>query len=130
MKKSKFLDINYFIIFIVSLLLIFPLINNLYFEGHDTGYHIANILAISDNLSYHNLFNLKIFPLIANNFGYGSGIFYPQLSHFMAALIYNVFPNILVFTSLKITNFIIIFLSGILMYRFMKVSTKNKKLAF
>lgn len=130
MKKIKLIDKNYFIILIISLLIMIPLFNKLYIRwGHDTGYHIANILAISENLNFHNLFNLKIFPLIANNFGYGSGIFYPQLSHIIAALFYKLF-NISVFTSIKITNFIIILLSGIFMYRFMKVVTNNQKLSF
>ncbi len=131
MNQIKF-DKNYLFIFFISLFLILPLINNLYFEGHDTGYHIANILAISDNLSYHNILTLKIFPLIANNFGYGSGIFYPQLSHIWAAIIYKIITpwNLSVFSAIKITNFIVIFLSGILMYHFMKVVTKNKSLSF
>ncbi len=131
-KESLKIDKYYFLILIISLFLMLPLINDLYFEGHDTGYHIANILAISDNLSYHNIFNLKIFSTIANNFGYGAGIFYPQLSHVIAAFFYKILLplNISVFTSLKLTNFVIIFLSGIFMYRFIKLVTKNNKISF
>lgn len=132
MKKIKeYLKIDKFYIFIlvVSVLLMLPLMNNLYFEGHDTGYHIANILAICENLNFHNLFTLKIFPIIANNFGYGAGIFYPQLSHIVAAFFYNIF-SISVFTSIKLTNFVVIFLSGIFMYKVMKTITKNNSLSF
>ena len=131
-EKIKNLDKFYFLIFLVSLILISPLINNLYFEGHDTGYHIANILAISENLSFQNILNLKIFPLIANNFGYGSGIFYPQFSHIFVAFIYKYLApfNFSIFSSLKLFNFIIIFLSGIFMYHFMKTITQNNKLSF
>lgn len=132
MKKIKeYLKIDkfYIFIFVVSVLLMLPLMNNLYFEGHDTGYHIANVLAISENLNFHNLLYLKIFPIIANNFGYGAGIFYPQLSHIVAAFFYNIFP-ISVFTSMKLTNFVVIFLSGIFMYKFMKTITKNNTLSF
>ena len=126
------IDVNYLLILIFSVFLLLPLINNQYFIGHDTGYHIANILAISDNLSYHNIFNLKIFPLIAHNFGYGSGIFYPQLCHICTTIIYKIFSsfNITVFNSIKIFNLLVIFLSGVFMYHFMKVATKNSKLSF
>ena len=77
MKKKKNFDKNYIFIFLVSIFLLFPLINNLYFYGHDTTYHVATILSLIKNTNY----NLKILPIIANDFGYGSGIFYPQLFH-------------------------------------------------
>jgi hypothetical protein len=129
MKKF---DKFYFFLLIVAIFLMTPLINNLYFYGHDTGYHISNILAISENLSFSNLLTLKIFPNIANNFGYGAGLFYPELSHITAAIIYKIFTplNITVFNAMKITDFIIILLSGIFMYHFMKTATKNNKLSF
>ncbi len=128
-EKLQKLDKYYIFIFIVSLFLLLPLINNLYFYGHDTGYHIANTLAISENLDFHSLFNLKVLPNIAHNFGYGSGIFYPGLSHIAAAIIYKI-CNVSIFSAMKITDFIVISLSGIFMYKLMKNITKNKNLSF
>jgi hypothetical protein len=124
----KHFDKNYLLILIAAILLMLPLANNLYFYGHDTGYHIANIIAISKNLSFNNLLNLKILPIIAGNFGYGACLFYPELSHIIAAFIYKIF-NLTVFNTLKITDFLIILLSGIFMYKFMKTITKNNKLS-
>ena len=129
-KVWKWLDKFYFIILLISLFLLIPILNNNYFEGHDTGYHIANILSLSYNLSYKNLFTLKIFPMIAHNFGYGAGIFYPQLVHTLAAIFYKMIPNINVFTAIKITDFISIAFSGLFMYHFMKCVTKNKTISF
>ncbi len=126
------IDKSYCLIFLISLLLMCPLLSSLYFRGHDTGYHIANILAISDNLSYHNLLNLKIFPMIAHNFGYGAGIFYPQLAHITASIIYLLIKpfGLNVITAIKITDFFCIFISNALMYKLIKTITKNKKLSF
>lgn len=78
MKNTKSFDKNSLIIFIISLVLMIPLINNLYLEGYNTGYRIAN------------------------NFEYGSGIFYPQLSHIQDTIFYLF--DISVFTSMKITK--------------------------
>ncbi len=125
MKKF---DKNYLIILLIAIVLILPLINNLYFYGHDTGFHIANITAMAKSLNWSNLLNLKIVPIVCNNFGYGTGIFYPELAHFIAAIFLENF-DVTVFTSIKILNFIIMFLSGISFYKFMKTITGNQKLS-
>lgn len=132
MKKRRIFDKNYVWLFLVSICLLIPLMGNHYFEGHDTGYHIANILAISENLSFHNLLNLKVLPIIAGNLGYGSGIFYPSLSHIIPAIIHTSLSafNISIFTTMKITHFLVILASGFVMYKFMKTVTKNQKLSF
>ncbi len=129
-KVKKFLskiDYNYFLIFLLSLYLIVPLLSNLYFAGHDTGYHIANVLGMANILNLKNILTLKIFPIIAHNFGYGSGIFYPQLPHFLASFILNITGN--VFASFKITDFICVFLANSFMYKLLKTVTKDKKLS-
>lgn len=128
-KIVRKMDKYYFFLFLISIALLFPLLNNNYFYGHDTGFHIANIMAFSEKLEWSNLFNIKILPIIANNFGYGTNIFYPNIPHFIAALLYK-YLNVSVFTSIKITDFFLIFFTGITMYTFMKTITKNKMLSF
>lgn len=128
-KRISKIDKYYFFLFIISIVLLFPLLNHNYFYGHDTGFHIANIVSLSEQLNWSNLFHLKILPIIANNFGYGTNIFYPNLPHFITALVYKYLPGS-IFTSIKITDFFLIFFSGITMYTFMKKITKNKNLSF
>lgn len=128
-KRISKIDKYYFFLFIISIVLLFPLLNRNYFYGHDTGFHIANIVSLSEQLNWSNLFHLKILPIIANNFGYGTNIFYPNLPHFITALVYKYLPGS-IFTSIKITDFFLIFFSGITMYTFMKKITKNKNLSF
>lgn len=123
------IDKYYFFIFLISIFLLFPLLSNNYFYGHDTGFHVANVLSFIKNLQWSNIANLKILPFIANNFGYGTNIFYPNLPHFITALIYKYTPGT-IFTSIKITDFLLNFLSGITMYTFMKTITKHKNLSF
>lgn len=125
MKKF---DKNYLIILLISILLMLPLVNDLYFHGHDTGFHIANIIGISEVFDFKNILSLKIFPIIARNFGYGTGLFYPELAHLAAAIFYK-YLNINVFSSIKILNFFITLLSGFSMYKFMKTVTKNNNLS-
>lgn len=131
-EKLNKIDKLYFLIFLISLLLMSPLLTKFYFWGHDTGYHISNILAISESLSFHNLLNIKILPIIAHNFGYGSGIFYPSLSHITASIIYLIIKpfGLNVITGIKITDFLCIFLSNFFMYKLLKTVTQNKKLSF
>lgn len=128
-KVLSKMDKYYFLLFLISIAMLFPLFNNHYFYGHDTGFHIANIIALSEKLEWSSLFNSKVLPILANNFGYGTNIFYPNIPHFVPALIYK-YLNVSIFTSIKITNFFLIFFSGITMYTFMKTITKNKTLSF
>lgn len=123
------IDKYYFFLFLISIALLLPLLNYNYFYGHDTGFHIANSMAFRERLDWPNLFNIKILPIMANNFGYGTNIFYPNLPHFITALIYN-YLNVSIFTSIKITDFFLIFFSGVTMYTFMKTITKKKTLSF
>jgi len=119
----KKLDWNYVFIFFLSFFILLPYVSRLYAIGHDTGYHIANILALNEGMPWS-----KVFPLIGNSFGYGSGIFYPQLSHIVATLFLKF--SFSVVTSMKLTYFLSVFLSGIFMYRFVCVLSKNQSVAF
>lgn len=106
---------NWFYLFCIvfySILLFFPLITQ-YINGDDTIFHIINI----DIYSRISLFD-KIFPMYANNFGWGIGIFYPGLPHIFAAIILKIirifgFGTIM---AIKIEKLLITILSGITMY--------------
>lgn len=133
--KYKILNIDkgYLIIFGVALFLLTPILSKEYYVGHDTFYHIENIIAIDENLSIEDgiLLPQKIVPIIANDFGYGSGIFYGKLPHYLAAYLYGVIKQ---FTHsfdyvMNIMHFITIFLAGIFMYIFSKNVSKNKMVA-
>lgn len=124
-KKNKF----YLIIFAIVIILFLPICTNLYVGGHDTDYHISNILAIMENIDISNgkFFPDKVVPLIANNFGWGNGIFYPSFPHYITAYIgifLSIF-NITVVSAMKLTHFITVLASGIFMFWLMKKKTKN-----
>ena len=119
-NKAKYLP--YIIIFIFSLFMtcIFKLS---YINGDDSLFHIANINVIKDNL-----FNLsKIRPMIANNYGYGIGIFYPQLPHVVGGILSFITSFIKdPYIGIKLTKFIILFVSGISMYSYINKLYKSK----
>lgn len=101
------------IIFFISLFAMLPMFLNSYKSSHDTKFHLANIVSLTETIK-ENIIPSKIVPNIANNFGYGIGLFYPPLAHFFIA-----YTNILLdnpITSIKIFYFIILFSSGITMY--------------
>ena len=123
--KNKF----YLIILAIAIILFSPICTNLYVGGHDTDYHISNILAIMENIdiSEGKFFPDKIVPLIANNFGWGNGIFYPSLPHYITAYIGKFFSifSISVVSAMKVTHFLTVLSSGIFMFWLMKKKTKN-----
>ena len=131
-KKLKNIDKYYFLIFGISIFVFLPFVSKFYFWGHDTHYHVSNILALDHVFRLYNLFQLKIFPIIARDFGYGSGIFYPQLSHFVAVIFYKLLSpfHLNVTYALKLTHFSAMFLSGIFMYLLLQNICKNKKISF
>ena len=123
------LDKNYFKIFFLTLLLFTPWISRYYIEGHDTAYHVANIYGLIDSID--TIFKAKILPGIANNFGYGSPIFYPQFTHIVAALFAQGLSlfSLNVLYSLKITHFLSMYFSGVFMYKLIKEVSHDKKIA-
>jgi len=130
--KNLKIDKNYILITIISLIIFSPFLTGEYFWGHDTYYHIPNVLALEKNFNIFNLFQLKIFPLIAEGYGYGTGIFYPPLSHTMAVLVLRVIgpSSSNVTNAMAITHFIALWLSGIFMYKLVKEISKEKSIAF
>ena len=129
-KFKKFIKKNYFPYIMISLFsfLLILVFRNKYILGDDTFFHLSNIDIIKQNI-----FKLtKIRPIIANNYGYGIGIFYPQLPHILTAFIYYIgsIVHLSIFSSMKIMKFIITLSSGIFMYIYTYKIFKNKVKAF
>ena len=130
-NKLKNIDKNYLIILITTIILMMPLIstkiNNV--EGHDMAYHLSNIKAMTSQILSLNF--TKISPIIGNGFGYGGSIFYPKLPHTIAGIIslFTSFINNNEFYTLKICNILLVFLSGIVMYKLLLKLFNNKNIS-
>ena len=123
-------DKNYLKIFAITFLLFIPWVSRYYINGHDTIYHVANIYGLLD--SPESIFQAKILPGIANNFGYGSPLFYPQFTHIITAFFAQGLSlfSLNILYSLKITHFLSMYFSGVFMYKLVKEVGKDKKIAF
>ena len=117
-----------FYILLMAVFILLPVITNGYFDGHDTKYHAQSIIGLEQNNSVFGIFNTHILEEMDRDFGYGEGIFYPQLSHQISAIIYHFTKpfGFSVLVSMRITHFLSIALSGIFMYLLMRRVTKNK----
>lgn len=126
-KKKLFKNIDIFIILLVSIVVLWILFFRGYTVGHDSKFHIGNIIELTNQLRSNFFFPSRVYGTMANDFGYGTGIFYPMLSHLSAAYINLVINNPL--TSIKIIYFIGLFLSGLTMYGLSKRVSKDNKIA-
>ena len=121
-------------VILTILILISPLLGNKITAGHDYIFHATNNILTYDYIDIFKLqFTLpKIFGgNIANGFGYGTGIFYPPLSYYLTSYIsyflnLNAQNTVISITYLQI---LIIFFSGILMYKFTKRISKDNYVA-
>lgn len=119
--------INILILFLVSLLVMIPMFINLYHSGHDTIFHLCNVLNMTEQIKI-NFFNpSKIVGVIANNFGYGTFIFYPPLAHMLVSYLYYFIGD--VFLSFKLIHLLSLFLSGVTMYYLANKLSKDNKIA-
>jgi len=128
MKKKTWGSL--FLIFLFTCFLSITIFRNPYHSGHDTYFHVANVLAIEDLIETGKSSSL-IVPTIASDFGYGSRIFYPPLAHTVTAfsgVIFNTFTTdiSLVF---KVIHFLTFYLAGMMMYFLAKKFLKSEKLA-
>ena len=102
-----------------------------YISGDDSLFHVANISAMLDsiNFSIGHFFPSVILPTIANNLGYGIGIFYPRLPHLVATFFSLVVGGNAII-GYKITHIATLTLAGIVFYLFIKRIYQSKKSAF
>ena len=129
MKNNK---ICILIIFMVSILIMLFDTHNGYIKGHDTDFHVSNISAIVDQLSWDNVTVQEPLKYIANNFGYGTRFFYPPIPHLLAAYIVkllSIFHINSITLGMRITQWITFFASGITFFFLAQKIFKNKKIA-
>jgi len=126
MKKYKNL-IYITIIFIVTFILLIKLFIFDRYQGHDTVFHVTNIIELSKTISLDNIFGSNIITYNLNKFGYGIWLFYPKLPHLLASYIYLFTEDI--YLSMNIIYFITTFLSGVFTYFLSKKIFKDSKVA-
>ena len=102
------------IILAVSILAILPMVTSSYKSSHDTKFHLTNIDSLTTQIKKDFFNPSKVVGNIGNNFGYGTNLFYPPLSHYPAAYLNVVIDNPVI--SVEIVYFIGLFLSGISMF--------------
>jgi len=114
------------ILLTISFCLCIPSILNHGIHGDDSTFHIINIISMDKNSTITQMPS-RIRPYTANNFGYGSGIFYPELVHITILYIYKITKWIhpTLNGSISIFLFSLIFLTGITMRKFLSKITKD-----
>ncbi len=128
--KNIFLKYNlifYIVIFLISLAIISPIIAN-YMLGHDSAFHISNVQAIKMAIRTNNWFFPKILPVIANNFGYATPLFYGPLPHSITVFISEIIGlvrNISILHVMSFVHFLTLCFSGIFMFQYSRKITKN-----
>ncbi len=129
MKKLLYSKKEYIILFFVTILICLPFITSAkYIEGNDTNYHVSNIYAMYTRMGDGGTCFDKILPIIAQDYGYGSGIFYPQLSHIIPAVFtYLLQGNVIL--AIKIFHILVYYASAIIMFKLVNRVFKNNYVA-
>lgn len=128
LKRKKNNDIIYLIIILlVTILVLSKLFINIRYGGHDTIFHVTNIIKLSESISFNNIFGVDLITYEFNKFGYGIWLFYPRLPHLLVAYTHLIVKDI--YLSMKIIYFITTLLSGIVMYYLSKKIFHDKKIA-
>ncbi len=118
-KCNDLINWKYFpilIIFLFSVLSVYPELLGKYHMGDDFWFHYSSIKTYADYLP-GSMF-AKIFPDMSYNFGYGMGFFYPAFPHIVGAIIYKIvaiFGKGVIVTSV-ILQLITFFFIGLSMY--------------
>ena len=134
-KKIK-IDKNYLYLLGIVIFIMLPFFSSFMIYSDDIYYHMANVYSLDLNFSFFDYVlspsKFKILPVIANNYGYGVGIFYPRLSHTFMLYIYQLmkcFGVNDIINTVKLTYFLLIYCSGIFMYKFNDKIFKNKNVS-
>lgn len=129
-EKIKKINKSYIIIFMIAVAIFIPYIKKGIIRGDDYICHIANLFSIDKYISLKDftLFPSKINPIMANNMGYANAIFYPQISYWGTIIIHLIIKRLglSLISSIKIFEFLIVFLAGTMMYKMMKIVFKNE----
>ena len=92
LKENKLiLLIAFFTIIVASL----PLLQKNLVIGDDYEYHLARIQSISDSLKA-GIFPVKVHTMLGASYGYGSGLFYPNLFLYVPAMLEIIGLNLII----------------------------------
>ena len=129
-KNNHFIYIA--LLFFAAFLIVLPLFISPYHAGHDTKYHLANILAIENQIEAGHIPTSPILDKIGYGLGYGTRLFYPPLPHTTTAYLFAFCSHIhlSVTDTLKLVHFLTLFLSGYTMYFLSYHLSTNKRIAF
>ena len=119
-KDIKFLGV----IILVGIITMLPMFLSSYKSSHDTKFHLANIVSLTEQIENNFFFPSKIVSNIGNDFGYGTALFYSPLAHYPTAYLNVIINNPTI--SLKIVHFLGLILSGVTMYLLAKTVSKNR----
>lgn len=123
-QKKKNVVLFLIVVSVISTITLF-LIPNMS-RGHDLAFHLSRISAIKDNLKL-GVIGGYIYPNYLGGYGYGNGLFYPDLFLYIPAFLS--YLGLSVVTSYKIFLLLISFCSVGTMYISVKEIGKNKKSA-
>lgn len=112
---------------IITLFAMLPMFTTTYKSGHDTKFHLTNIISLTEQIE-KNVIPSGIIGHVGNDFGYGTEIFYPPLAHTSISYMNVLVNNPIV--SIKIFYFLALFASGVAMYFFSKKMVKNDEIGF
>jgi len=85
--KRKYKKILFIIFFaLISSIPIFYQKNGLV-QGHDINFHLKRIIGVADNLSILKM--IPVYYTYLNHFGYGNGLFYPDIFLYIPAILYK-----------------------------------------
>ncbi|MGN1298647.1 MAG: 6-pyruvoyl-tetrahydropterin synthase-related protein [Candidatus Scatovivens sp.] len=123
LKKRNIID--FLIIFIIVSIISIPLLNNRLDIYCDDG--IQHISRAYGTLKSIKDGNFKIITSFTNNFGYSWNLFYGPLTTYGIILLELVFRNFVI--AYKIFVYLLLFLSGITMYKLVYSMTNNRNVA-
>lgn len=122
------LDKKILAIFLVAICIFASNLFSGYYKGADTTFHLSHLLAYAESFNFFDLFGGGILPDLANNFGYGTTLFYAPLGYDIVILIYSIikYLGFGVILAMKLSYLLTLFLSGLFMYLFTNKVFKNK----
>ena len=137
MKKLKLLlkaiPKYIYVLLIISFIIFIPAKQNAGIYGHDAAFHAVNILSMDRRTSLFEI-PTRIRPILATNFGYATGIFYPQFFHFSVFVICKIvnllnIPRFYLADCINLYLFIFTFIVAICMRSLLYKYTNNKKIS-
>lgn len=123
---KKIVDFKYFypiLLMVYIVAYIYPLIKG-YVFGDDSYFHLNNVYY----LNKYGLFS-KIVPITNERFGWGVGLFYPPLPHFLSAFLGKLL-SVSPLMSLRVFKILVMVLTSLAMYFFAFKLCKSRKYAF